>query len=547
MSQREYETRIVGVGPLVQELLRELQVAEVMDEALEYQPEIGATYGELSQAVIINRMSFAPKPLYAMSGWASESGVAQLLGLDPSWLDDDRLGAMLDGLADHQVDIWGKIVVNAVAKFGLVPEYLNADTTSIYFEGSYTNEDGTPKDEENGPLLVDGYNKDGKRKKAQYVLSLVNSGRVPLWYKPWDGNQTDDDVYLSDMRELGKLELNLANAVLIGDRKLCNQTNLLDFSRSRQQFLAPHPWHDKAKQRWLDTWAQLEAGTLTWTAVDYVARNQAGKAADVRPHYKVCEVPYLLVDKAQETTYDLRWLFSWSSDKADADQRKREKAVQLAHEELTRIQGLLGKYDYKSRKVITRRIEDRLRKLGATRYFQYTLSGTDAKQKWRLKWQLIEPALAENQKFDGIALFCTNVPQQRLDAPAVIIKYKTQIHVEQSIDFIKSPIHIRPLWLHSPRRIAGLTLLIMIAVLLASLLEFQVRRHLAQTGDLIHGLMSEKRDNPFPTATALLRAFQHYALVIILHHDGSHELYEPAFTPVQQHIWNILQLALAPP
>jgi len=547
MPKPEYETRVVGVGPLVKELLSELQVVEVMDGALKYQPEIGATYGELSQAVIINRMSFEPKPLYAMSGWAAESGVAQLLGLDASWLDDDRLGAMLEGLADHQVDIWSKIVVKAVEKFGLAPEYLHADTTSIYFEGSYETEDGTAKEEENGPLLVEGYNKDGKRKKAQYVLSLVNDGRVPLWYKAWNGNQTDDDVYLSDLRDLGKLELNLANAVLIGDRKLCNVENLLDFSRSRQQFLAPHPWREKAKQRWLATWEQLEAGELSWIDVDYVAHNQEGKAASERPQYKVCEVPFLLVDKVKETTYELRWLFSWSSDKAAADQQKREKAVQLAQAELERIQGLLGKYDYKSRKVLERRIENRLRKVGAGRYFHYTLTGTAAKQNWRLKWQIVEPALAENQKFDGIALFCTNVPQQRLTAPEVIIKYKAQIHVEQSIDFIKSPIHIRPMWLHSPRRIAGLTLLIMIAVLLASLLEFQVRRHLAATGQLIQGLMPENRDNPFPTATKLLQAFHDYALVIIRHPDGSEEIVTPLWRPVQQQIWDILQLAFVPP
>ena len=54
MPEREYETRVVGVGPLVKELLNELKVVEVMDAALKYQPEIDATYGELSQAVIIN-------------------------------------------------------------------------------------------------------------------------------------------------------------------------------------------------------------------------------------------------------------------------------------------------------------------------------------------------------------------------------------------------------------------------------------------------------------------------------------------------------------
>lgn len=40
----------------------------------------------------------------------------------------------------------------------------------------------------------------------------------------------------------------------------------------------------------------------------------------------------------------------------------------------------------------------------------------------------------------------------------------------------KSPIQIRSMWLHPPQRLAGLTLLIMIAVLVAALLEQQVRR-----------------------------------------------------------------------
>ena len=547
MSQTTYETRVVGAWPLVQDLLRELDVVNVINEALTHQPEIAATYGELSQALIINRMSFEPKPLYEMSRWGQESGVAQLLGLNASWLDDDRLGAMLDGLAKHQVDIWSRIVVTAVEKFGLELEYLHEDTTSVYFEGSYEKENGTPKEEENGPLLLEGYNKDGKRKKVQYVLSLINSGRVPLWYKVWDGNQSDDGVYQADMRDLAQMGLKLDNVVLIGDRKLCNEATLLDFCRSGQHFLAPHPWRDTPKQVWPEVWAQLQAGDLAWMDVDYVSRNQASKSVDKRTQYRVCEVPVPLVDKKKETTYDLRWLFSWSSDKAERDQRKREQVVRQAKQELERIQGLLGKYDYKSRKTIEQRIDNRLTKLGATRYVNYTLSGSDAKQNWRLTWQILDAALADQQKFDGIALFCTNIPAERLCAPDVIIKYKTQIQVEQSIDFIKSPIHIRPMWLHSPNRIAGLTLLIMIAVLMASLLEFQVRRHLAQTGDLLHGLMPENRDTPFPTAAKLLQAFQDYTLVIIHHPDGSDELYFPALRPIQQQIWDILQLAVAPP
>ncbi len=100
------------------------------------------------------------------------------------------------------------------------------------------------------------------------------------------------------------------------------------------------------------------------------------------------------------------------------------------------------------------------------------------------------------------------------------------------------------MWLHSPRRLTGLTLLIMIAVLVAGLLEYQVRRHITQTGELVRGLMPENRDNPYPTAKKLLRAFRSYALVIVRHPDGQEEVHYPKLRPVQQQIWNIMQLSL---
>jgi transposase len=125
-----------------------------------------------------------------------------------------------------------------------------------------------------------------------------------------------------------------------------------------------------------------------------------------------------------------------------------------------------------------------------------------------------------------------------------MIKYKSQMNVEQTIDFIKSPVQIRPLWLHAPQRIAGLTLLIMIAVLVATLLEQAVRRWIAQTGERLKGVMPEQRDTAYPTATALLRVFTDYAWVIVRHADGVEEVHHPRLRPVQQQIWDILELSL---
>jgi transposase len=535
---------VVGAAPLLKHLLDRLGVAQAIDQALRYQPDIPTTYGTLAQVIIVNRMTFQPQPLYALAEWAALRGVDRLFDIQAAWLDDDRLGAMLDGLAKHQVTIWTTLLTAAVQRCQLDLEWLHADTTSIYFEGAYE-QDGQPKDGgERIPRLLEGYNKDGQRNNLQFVLSLITAGRVPLWFRPWDGNQSDDAVYLADMTELRKSVLLPATAVLIGDRKLCNRDTLLAFSRQRQRFLAAHPWTVTAQETWRAAWRALQAGDLHWVDVDYVSRNNARKPQQERPHYRVCEVAHVLPDPETGQAYSLRWVFSWSSEKARQDAEQRSKVVEAGGKALERIARLLGKYDYTTRARIEARVEQALRKAKAQPYVCVTLAEPTAEHGWRLQWEERLEALAEAACFDGVALLCTNVPQEQLSVGEVMVKYKSQVTVEHTIDFIKSPVQLRPLWLHSPQRIAGLTLLIMIAVLVATLLEQEVRHWIAQTGEKLKGLMPEKRDTPSPTATALLRAFADYAWVVVRQADGGEDVHHPRLRPVQQQIWDIFDLSL---
>jgi transposase len=332
--------------------------------------------------------------------------------------------------------------------------------------------------------------------------------------------------------------------VLIGDRKLSNRETMLAFCRTEQFFLAAHPWTDTAKVVWMSTWGELQAGKWVWAAAEYVSRNEAHKPVKKRTQYRVCEVEQALWDEQEQKTYRLRWVFSWSSRKAEQDAKRRHKALEAGEQALQRIARLLGKYDYTSSGNIQSRINQALSKAKARSYFRPILTGSEEDQTWELHWERQAEILAQAECFDGVMLLCTNVPTERLSAADGMVKYKEQINVEQTIDFIKSPVQIRPMWLHSPKRLAGLTLLIMIAVLVAALLEYQVRRHIAQTGELVKGLIPENRDNPYPTAQKMLRAFRSYTLVIVHHPDGPEEIHYPKLRPVQQQIWDIMQISL---
>jgi len=541
----EYEIYQIGVAYLVKDILDRLGIVEAIDSVMEHQPEIGSTYGTLAQVVIINRLSFEPQPMYALREWTEEHGIDKFLGIEAVWLDDDRLGALMEALAKHAAEIWQKVIERAVAQFSVELEYLHADTTSVYFEGAYEDEQGQPIQEAYAPRLVPGYNKDGKPQNVQYVLSLITSQHVPLQYQAWDGNQSDDGVYLADLNNLRKSGLDLSNAVLIFDRKGCNRATMLDLCKSGQFFLGAHPWTERAKEKWEQTWQEIQSGERNWVEVDYVARNDQRKPAEARPCYRACEVASEIMDETTGKVYPLRWIFSWNSSKADLDARQRRKELEAGEQALRKIARLLGKYDYTSRANIANRVENLLKKSGAKPYFAYELTGSDEKQDWQLTWTCNLKAIDQDARFDGIVLLCTNVPVERLTAGEVIKKYKEQVSVEQTFDFIKSPIQIRPLWLHSPRRLAGLTFLIMLAVLIAALIEYYVRQHIAKNKKPLNGLMPENRDNPYPTAEKLLKAFQDYSLVVTRFSNDPYQVHYPKPRPIQRQILEIL--ATLPP
>lgn len=441
----DYQTLVAGGAYLVKGLPRRLRVVEAINEALPHQPAKGASYGELMQVLIANRLSFRPEPLVHSGAWAAEHGLDRVFGLDAAGLDDDRLGAGLEGLAEHQVDIWVAVLKRAVEQCGLDLSELHDDTTSVYFEGAYEDASGQPLGGgERIPLMVEGYNKDGQRHKVQFVLSLVVAGRTPVWYRPWDGNQTGDAVYLADMTALRQTLLAPENAVLIGDRKLSNQATRVAFSRQNQRFLGAHPWTDTAKAVWRETQAQLVAGQLSWQPSDYASQNEMRKPAAERTRYQVCEVRHDIVDPETDARYPVRWIFSHSSAKAALDRRQREKALAAGEEALRRIAGLVGKYDDTRPAVIEQRLEQALRKVQARAYFSYTLTGSDQAGDWRLRWRRLPKAVQAEAAFDGVALLCTNVPAADWSAATVMGKYKQQVLAEQAIDFIKSPVQIRP-------------------------------------------------------------------------------------------------------
>lgn len=500
-----------GALPVIKAYLDELGVIEtinalVPNEAAEYD------FGEVAAVVIASRLQGVPLPIYAIADWAGETAVPAVFGIPAEKLNDDRIGEMLDAVRPQRVAIWGRVLSRAVQRFGIELKTLHADPTKIAFEGSYDGWEALPAEV---PRITYGKPKDGQvDRKLLSLSSLVSEdGGMPAWFGLGDGNQADDLTYLKDLREL-RAHLPLGEVlVMAGDSKLPSRANLGQLCQWDYQFVATEPWRAARRERLAKLWRR----GAQWTGLDYVAEADRHKPPAERGRYECIADTDEVLDPVTGQKHHVRRLYIRSSRKAEHAQAKRARQVAGIQAELERIQSLLNKYDYTTLEIVRERVGKALRRNPTGQYFSVQVSKTRARvAPLRLTWTLNRKRLRADAQWDGVYSVLTNLPEGTHTPSAVLEIYKDQHQVEWRFrDLNQLPVRVRPLWLKRPDRLETLVFLIMLAVLVLALIERQVRRAIAQTGQKIIGLMPEKRDTTTPKGNRLLQAFDALSVVKI--------------------------------
>jgi transposase len=144
----------------------------------------------------------------------------------------------------------------------------------------------------------------------------------------------------------------------------------------------------------------------------------------------------------------------------------------------------------------------------------------------------------------GWRVYATNQPSEQLPPTQVVLAYREEYLVERSLGRLKGqPLSLSPLYVERDDHATGLIRLLAIALRALTLLEFVVRRRLAQDGELLTGLYAgnPKRATARPTSERLLEAFRGITLSIIVepHRTRRHLT---ALSPLQQQILALLEV-----
>lgn len=154
-----------------------------------------------------------------------------------------------------------------------------------------------------------------------------------------------------------------------------------------------------------------------------------------------------------------------------------------------------------------------------------------------------------NERVDDIPLLLVQlermrVQQQHLSLADVVRTYRDEYLMERGFGRFKGkPLSLTPMYLQREDHIKGLIRLLSIGLRVLTLLEFQVRRHLAIQQQKLSGLYAgnPKRATNRPTAEQLLAAFKEITLLTIV---GVSQIYVHLnpLSPLQQQILALLEM-----
>jgi hypothetical protein len=475
------------VGPLLlaAHFLRELDLIGTVDRALPQRGRQQLSAGEVCAALICSRLC-SPSPLYDIAGWASGSALAELLGIPPALLNDDRLGRALEALAVSAEPLRGALAARAIERFGIDAGRLHVDLTTLRVAGAY----------EHSALVAKGWGPDRRVTRQVRALQATSADGVSLYVRPDPGNAAEVALIGASLERLAALS---GRGLVVCDAACGYPKTLAHIARSGLAFIVALRADTGFRERYL-----TDIGSGALRTLGYVAERQHALPAELRTRYRGTLRDWQITDPETGRPLKLRVAYIHSSEEAREVAAARERALTKAEDALARVQRGLGGRHYKTRRAVHARVAKIL--TGQLDGLIVTKTTTRA-GKPTLTFHRDHDAITAAARTDGIYALATNLTG-RLSANRVLELYKAQQIVERRHRDYKQTLKVRPIFLHNDDRIYALTSIVGLALLIFGLIESQLRQALGDDHDgQLPGLLPEGRAAK-PTGRNILAAFQ---------------------------------------
>jgi len=497
LNLKKYRTAAI---PVIDHVMQQLGLRKILNSVI-----VHARYVDAIE-VLVKNVLLTRSALYRVGEWTASFDPKLVCGGE---FNDDVLARALDCLyKGDRASLQTRCVLAAVTRFGLDTSTIHNDSTSIRFDGDYSVQD------DKAVRLKRGHSKDHRPdlKQLVYSLSVVADEAIPVHFKIYDGNITDDTTHQETWLSLRGL-LGKSDFLYVADCKLCTQENMASIDRNQGRFIKA-----KSRKETKDFADAVLRSEIRWQPV---WRKRTRRSSDEDDSFEVAEGLWQLREG-----YALYWFRSSEKMRRDAENR----ALRIT--EATENLGALitaERRGPKSEKALLNRALKVVQKSGAAGWVVPLVTVTEVetfkkltrgpaasdatyrkllRKQATLTWQVDEVEVARSKATDGIFPLTTNTKLQPIE---VLKHYKYQPRLEKRFAFLKSVTHVAPVFLKKNQRIEALMFVYFIAMLIAALAERSLRRAMAEKGLKVIHTLPEERPTSTPTWEQITRLFEEQA------------------------------------
>ena len=526
----------VGALPILNHFIGRAGLEQELSLALR-----NATYADVLLALLKN-IVVDRNALYAVGEWVA---LYDPRLLTHSKIGDDRLGRALDRLfAADRATLQTRIVLAVMNGFDLAMDRIHNDTTSVMVRGAYEHQN------RKAVQLKRGHSKERRPDLKQLVFSLcvTADGAVPVHFKAYDGNQTDDGIHLETWNRLRTL-LQHPGFIYVADCKLCTEKNLRTIDGERGFFVTVVPKNRSEVAAFTEA---VVAGDVRW---EEILRKRADRDKKVFDVIECAVGPYHLREG-----FILYWYRSSQKRKRDARDREERIARTIERLESLDLRRMRGP---KTDAAIGKRIDEIIAQHGAEHWITVEIKW-DAVEKFKaitrgkptpdtIFRRIIQQVprlhvgtdaanIARSAAMDGIFPLTTNTKEKPVDVFKI---YKYQPRIEKRHALLKSTLEVAPIWLKKNTRIEALMFLEFLGQMVAALIERELRQKMVENNvDLLCSL-PEGRPSKTPTIEQILRLFENQNKHALYDGDRLIKEFADPLTPVQSQILQLLSIPTA--
>lgn len=508
---------------IVAGIIDEIGLVEQINKILGNHPQSKVSAGQVVKAMILNGLGFVSGTLYMFPKYMESKACEHLLGegVLPEYLNDDRLGRVLDQLYLKGLsEIFTRIALAAVKKYGVELSSLHLDSSSMHLHGEY--ETGLPEvvfeknvvtENENREIKVApqpisityGYSRDHRPDLKQFIIELICSsdGDIPIFLKAASGNQSDTKTFaktLVDFRENIDID-----ALMVADSALYSAENL-NLMKNLKWLCRVPLTVGLAKQILLE----IEDKDLIQseiTGYSYIVKSS---------HYAGIEQRWLIVESQERKKADSKQLM-----------RRVQQAQINAHQKLTKLCNEEFACHRDAKKAALH-LSEQLKyhcltaiKISKKQLKPESKSKNNSQTGWKYCYQISaqleedKEAIEIENRASGKFILATNViPESQLSHSDMIKEYKAQQSCERGFAFLKDPLFLTDsIFLKSRERIEALSMIMGLCLLIYTLGQRQLRESLLAQNQKLKNQLGKLTYRP--TLRWIFQCFQGIHLLIV--------------------------------